>query len=349
MTQLMAPSLLEWLRCRPETEFPRHDGIPYIRRYENVAGLMDQQVHPEVEKGAILRDGGMLTDHGPNHIATVIDRASSLLCHPNEAFPKLTAYEIYILLLAIHFHDVGNIFGRVKHESRHADVMKQFTNHLGHEAVEKRAILRIAEAHGGSVNGDKDTISRLQREEPVLGRQVRHQSLAAILRFADELADDSQRASRIGDLLGIIPEGSEVYHAYARSLHSVMVSPRERRVALHFCFHKDEATRTFGKKGAGDRIEQVFLLDEIFERSKKMHFERKYCMKFTRDLVEIDAIDVRIEVYRDQHSMEPCVEPIGYRLEEAGYPDTDGVEFADLCPKVQLNGTKLNNMLCGEP
>lgn len=349
MTQPTAPSLLEWFRRQPESEFPRHNGISYIKRFNNVADLMDEQVHPEVEKGAMLRDGGMLTDHGPKHIATVIERASSLLCHPEEAFPKLTAYEVYILLLAIHFHDVGNIFGRARHEARHADVMDRFTDHLGHEMVEKQAILRIARAHGGSINGNKDTISRLRRVEPVLGKVVRYQTLAAILRFADELADDSHRASRIGNLLGIIPEGSEVYHAYARSLHSVMVNPGERRVALHFCFLKDEATRTFGKNGAGGQIEQVFLLDEIFERSKKMHFERKYCMKFTHDLVQIDAIDVKIEVYQDQHSVEPCVEPVGYRLEEAGYPDTDGVEFVDLCPTVQLDGTKLNDMLCGEP
>ena len=349
MTQPTAPSLLEWFRRQPESEFPRHSGIPYSRRFKDVADLMNEQVHPEVEKGAMLHDGGMLTDHGPKHIATVIDRASSLLCHPEEAFPKLTAYEVYILLLAIHFHDVGNIFGRAKHEAKHADVMDKFTAHLGHETVEKRAILKIAGAHGGTIEGNKDTISQLPREEPVLGRKVQYQALAAILRFADELADDSQRASRIGELLDIIPEGSKVYHAYAKSLHSVMVSPSERRVALYFSFLKDEATRTFGKKGPGGRTEQVFLLDEIFERTKKMHFERKYCMKFTHDFVHIDAIDVKVEVYQDQHSVEPCVNPVGYRLEEAGYPDTEGVEFVDLCPKVELTGTKLSDLLCGEP
>ena len=83
-------------------------------------------------------------------------------------------------------------------------------DHLGKDMVEKKAILDIAKAHGGKVNGDKDTISKLHDKGLILGNDIRYQKIAAILRFADELADDSQRAARYLDKddLDLIPPNS---------------------------------------------------------------------------------------------------------------------------------------------
>ena len=307
---------------------------------------MNKQVHPQVEKGATLKDGGFLTDHGPQHIETVIRRATSLLSFPEKTFPQLTPYEVYLLLLAIHFHDVGNIFGRNKHETKHAEVMQDFEQLIGNEMVEKRAILNIAMVHGGTIDGSKDTISTLSTSDPVLGHRVRHQTLAAILRFSDELADDSQRAARFPQRLGIIPPESEVYHAYAKSLHSVVVLPEQHLVELHYFFLKADAMRTFKKKACADTYKEVYLLDEIYERTLKMHFERKYCMQFMQEVARIDAIAVRIEVYEDDHSMTPCIDPIGYRLPERGYPDMSP-RLTELCPTVTLDGSTLSEQLKG--
>lgn len=340
------PSLTDWFAVQPEKHFPQHDGIPYTRRFEDVAGLMNKLVHPHVEKGAILKDGGLLTDHGPYHVETVIQRAASLLSYPKDKFPHLSPYEVYLFLLAIHFHDVGNILGRDKHETKHAEVMKEFDRMMGNEMVERQAIQKIAGAHGGKINGSKDTISALLPAGPVLGQVVRYQTLAAILRFSDELADDSHRANRIGQSLGFIPKESEVYHAYAKSLHSVLVLPEEHRVALHYSFLKKDAIRTFGKKTGEDIVKEVYLLDEIYARTMKMHFERKYCMQFMQEAVRIDAIDVRIEVYEDDYSIETCIDPIGYRLQEGGYPNTS-IKFSEFCPDVKLDGSALNARLTG--
>ena len=315
------PSLTDWLSGQPDKHFPQHDGISYTDRFKDVAALMNKQVHPQVEKGATLKDGGFLTDHGPHHIETVIRHATSLLSFPEKTFPQLTPYEVYLLLLAIHFHDVGNIFGREKHETLHAKVLQQFEQLIGNEMVEKQAILRIARAHGGRINGSKDTISTLSKSDPVLSHRVRHQTLAAILRFSDELADDSHRASRIGKLLGIIPTESEVYHAYAKSLHSVVVLPEQHLVELHYSFLKADAMRTFGKKAGADTCKAVYLLDEIYERTLKMHFERKYCMQFMQDVARIDVIAVRIEVYEDDYTI--TVWPLASTLSGTDYQNED--------------------------
>ena len=306
---------------------------------------MNSQVHPHVGHGASLTDGGFLTDHGPDHIETVIRRATSLLSHPTEKFPQIRPYEAYILLLAIHFHDVGNIFGRDQHEKKHSEVMDELEKFIGNEMVERHAIQKIAQVHGGRINGSKDTISTLHPEAPVLGQKIRYRVLAAILRFADELADDSHRASRIVQVLKRIPLESMVFHEYAKCLHSVIVDASKHVVNLHYAFLKEEATRTFGKGKGNGVVDEVYLLDEIYERTLKMHMERKYCMRFLHEVVRIDAIDVRIEVYEDQNSPSPCVEPIGYRLEERGYPEVDATSVSDICPHVTVDGATLDRQL----
>ena len=35
-------SLTDWFAVQPEKHFPQNDGIPYTRRLENVAGLMNK-------------------------------------------------------------------------------------------------------------------------------------------------------------------------------------------------------------------------------------------------------------------------------------------------------------------
>ena len=337
--------LTEWLASRPNSDFPPHGGIPYLRRFMNVAGLMNSQVHPHIGQGASLADGGLLTDHGPNHIDTVVRRAASLLSYPEDTFPQISPYEMYVLLLAIHFHDVGNIFGRDKHEKRHIEVIGQFDQFIGNETVERRAIQKIAEAHGGRIAGSKDTISTLHSEALVLGQKIRYRALAAILRFSDELADDSHRASRIGDMLGTIPPESEVFHAYAKCLHSVSIEPDKHVIYLQYAFFQEDATKTFGKGKRGGEVEHVYLLDEIYERTLKMHLERKYCMRFLQGIVRIDAIEVLIEVFQDGNSLTPCLDPIGYRLEEQGYPEVDAKRVRDICPHITMDGATLKRRL----
>ena len=342
------PMLLsDWILQQKKDQFPSHGTIEYRTRLATITEYLNNEVHPHVEKGALLQGNGYLTDHGPRHIETVIERASWLLSEPARSYPQLNPYEVYLLLLAIHFHDIGNIYGRKEHETRHAEIMRKLDALIGDEMVEKQAILKISRAHGGRVNGSKDTISNLLPTDPVLGQDVRYQTLAAILRFSDELADDSRRASRIVARLKLIPKESEVFHAYARSLHSVNVRPRENRIDLRYSFVKTEAMRTFGKKAGEQLVLDVYLLDEIYERTLKMHFERQYCMRFMHRVVRLDAIDVRIDVYEDEYSMAPCTDPIGYRLQDRGYPDTSSMVIGEICPDVTIDGAQLDRELQG--
>ena len=151
--------------------------------------------------------------------------------------------------------------------------------------------------------------------------------LAAILRFADELADERSRAAGFLLQLSKIHPTSEVYHKYAHSLHSVMVDAQGGTVDLHFDMPLADACKTFGKGN-----QQVYLLDEIYERTMKAHRERTYCMRFLRPQISIERIDVEIKVYGNDYNKE--LAKIPYRLEESGYPEALPGGVLNACPSL---------------
>ena len=256
--------LTAWISQQKKDQFPSHGAIDYRNRLSSVTEYLNNEVHPHVEKGALLQGDGYLTDHGPRHIETVIERASWLLSEPTRSYPQISTYEVYLLLLAIHFHDIGNIYGRKEHETKHAEIMREMNSLVGDEMVEKQAILKIARAHGGRIDGSKDTISKLLPSDPVLGQDVRYQTLAAILRFADELTDDSRRASRIVQRIKQIPKGSEIFHAYAAAfIPSTCV---HERTELTYAIRSFGTTpsRPLGRKVGRTRLLMCSCLTKYF-------------------------------------------------------------------------------------
>ena len=315
--------------------------MSYPARLRAVSEYLNSQIHPHVEKGTLISKEGFLTDHGPGHIATVVERASDLLACSDSNYPQLTPYEVYLLLMAIQFHDVGNLYGREGHERKIDSVMEHMGKLVGDEMVEKVAIRKIAAAHGGWRNGNRDTIMQLPSYDFILSRRVGYQALAAILRFADELSDDSGRAARAVVELGRIPDVSRLFHMYSESLHSVRVDPDAHVVYLRYYLTRDKA----GPISSGESTR--FLLDEIYERTLKMHYEREYCMRFIRGLVYIDAIDVRIDVYESSRSLNTRVDPIAYRLQQVGYPGERREEIKDLVAggEIPPHGIDVYNLL----
>ena len=333
-------SLHEWLAQSNTELFPNADREAYMANLQNVRTYLDDKVYPEIETGAYLTEGVMLTRHGSRHVNTVVRRARDLLMdETNKWNPHFSPYEGYLLLMAIYVHDIGNLEGRAEHEKRIASIINKLKIRLSEATVERKAIIQIAQAHGGTINGtNRDTIGQLAATETVLGFPVRMQALAAVMRFADELADDSTRSASILMEMGTLPEESEVYHYYARALHSVNVRRNDHAVDLHFLFHSEEATRTFGK----DK-QAVYLLDEIYNRTLKMYRECEYCTRFTYGFFWIDTISVKIEIHTDNDGLVEAITPIGYRLAAHGYPDDGDESIHD-----RMDGLMTGSALAGK-
>lgn len=294
----------------------------------------------EVERAGkineILADDSIifLNIHGPQHTQKVQEKALEILRCFTDSYP--TPYEVFFLLSSIVVHDVGNLYGRSGHEKKIASMLEKATQNIIADSLERRTIARIAGVHGGKINNSKDTISQLQQKATVNGFEIREQALAAVLRFADELADDATRANYPAMDAGILGNASEVYHVYSSKLHTVKLKENEAidntwDVMLRFEIDEETAKKQFQRKG-----DKVYLLDEIYDRTIKMENERRYCTRYLRPFCAIERIDVEIIIEHEDSVFDQ--ERVQYTLEEKGYPDRP-------CEKIQEVDA---NILSGE-
>lgn len=254
-----------------------------------------------------------LNRHDSSHTKKVMEKALEII----KCFSKIkfSCYEIYFLACAIVVHDIGNIYGRAGHEKKIVEILNSDCASIIPDSIERRVISRIAGVHGGKIYGNSDTISVLSETCIVNGFDIKEQLLAAILRFADELADDATRANYDAMTSGIVGEASEIYHVYSETLHTVAL--RQNKVTnafeifLGYQFDSSAAKKLYGKAG-----QKRYLIDEIYARTIKMERERRYCIRYLRPYCFLERIDVEIIITKDVFDEEK----ISYALEEKGYP-----------------------------
>ncbi|MCB2188939.1 MAG: hypothetical protein KQJ78_21165 [Deltaproteobacteria bacterium] len=255
-----------------------------------------------------------LNNHGVGHVDKVIEKLSEMLWSFERGY--LTPYESFFLLCAIQIHDVGNNFGRENHERSLKRILDEKGQPHIPDSFERKLIEKLALVHGGTMEGMKNTIDYLEEKKTLYEKKLRKRLLAALLRFADELADDSSRADREGLSLGTILEGSLIYHRYSEALHTVKIEKNENeklQVYLSYEIDSDLAGKKFKKNG-----KEKYLLDEIYDRTLKMERERRYCMRFIRPCLSLDCIRVEIVIQNTRDSFKR--EKIQYTLKENGYP-----------------------------
>jgi len=287
----------------------------YVLRYQSIKDYLVKHVYPLIGAATSAEDGGIYTDHGPEHFDQVIRYAATLLgLETGDENIVLNVYEVYLLLTSILLHDAGNIYGRNQHEKKPFEILLQMGPTIAADNIEKKIIAKIAEVHGGrSVTGDKDTIGQrfIQEEEIYLNTRYRPRIIASVVRFADEICEDRTRAARFL-LNGDLPPKSEVYHQYANSITSVNVDKQDRSVRIQYDILVTETQKKFGKNN-----EKVYLIDEIFERLEKMNCEKNYCRRFAPEIIKIDSIKAVVNLLDSDYEL---IDQLSITCEELGYP-----------------------------
>ena len=286
-------------------EFPK-PGLDYVAIFHSIEEEMNKSYHPNVNLGAAINGDGLLTDHGVEHVQDVIRHAGDIT-----EINQLTGYEIFILLLAIHFHDVGNIAGRDNHEKRIAEIIDEMDNKLPLSTPEKQFICDIATAHGGYFGEDKDTIKHITADDMYANVRIRPKVLAAILRFADEISDDFSRTVTPVD----IPKANEIYHEYSRSLDPISVIGDT--IKFHYRIPISLTQKKIGKDN-----DEVFLYDEILGRLAKCMRELEYCKKYSNGLIKPNSLSVIIDFKEDNSFRIRQGAGDRFKLSLQGYPDS---------------------------
>lgn len=331
--------LEELFRQRAEkyrTELPQMNA-DYFAQYMQLLNIFRTEYYPKVDAGlaANSSEPGLYTAHDSEHFDEVVLHAGelvnanmSLKAGFSFAASELNAYELYILLVAIRVHDVGNIYGRKDHEKKCFTILRDIGGAAGPDNGEKKAIANIAQAHGGRTSADsKDTIGSLEIQTLAGAISFRPRLLAGIVRIADEICENRRRAANVLLRNGNLPKHNEIYHRYAASLGGNRWSVNDRALYLNFEVKLSEVEKPWGCEERKDALQNIvsetYLLDEIFIRLEKMDLERRYCNMFTREIFTIDAIKATIKVVDDDHdSIEIIRVP---ELSDRGYPESGGL------------------------
>ncbi|WP_259017152.1 HD domain-containing protein [Emticicia fluvialis] len=332
-----------------ETEFlslrGRQDIFPagknYVNIYEELKGKFDTQVHPEIKTKILeIEKEGYFNDHGVDHIKMVIERATWILNELNvslenkEGYFSITPYEIFLLLVAIQLHDTGHLIGsRKEHAHKGKELLAKFDSGNSLSTAERKHIGDIAKAHGGK----EDPIGKLHREENLSHQKIRPQLLAAILRLADELAEDKTRASKFLLDTGNMTATSEIFHRYSGVLDSIFISGGE--VKMDFYVHDELLRNTYPMIKDSQTIQQ-FLIDEIYVRTFKTFTESLYCSRFLPYSGRINTVKANIHILSSIDDDE--IKCISYELKETGYPFISDKDIYDLCESLKENNKRID-------
>jgi hypothetical protein len=241
-----------------------------------------------------------LTDHGPRHLADVMQRAYQLL---NLGKNDLTPGEFYILCVSILFHDVGNLHGRTDHQKKIGGIYKHVRGTDARFLGERNAVLAVAGAHTGTTkDGKRDTLKTLDHQN-FQGASVRIREIAAILRLADELAEGRHRTSAYLSNIGHYSIDSTIYHAYAQIVDYAI---QPGRIAMTFTFDISRAADQFEVHGVG----LSELLKLCYNRIIKLDQERRFCKYYCPFLHELAETGAWFNFYFEGHSLELDLHPL---------------------------------------
>lgn len=304
----------------------------YTTVFNTIERIMNEKWHQDVNLGAAISDGQLLTDHGTKHIESVISHSLDIIKSSNE----LTGFEIFLLLIAIHFHDVGNIYGREEHEQKIAEILDRSDDSFDLDVAEREIITSIATAHGGIVGEDKDTIRFVVADQEYDSVHIRPKILASVLRFADEISDDLSRSFSNNNIC--VPRENEVYHEYSNSLTPVSI--KGNTIIFHYRIQYENAIKKLGKGN-----DEVFLYDEILQRLSKCMCELEYCRKYSDGLIKINTLDVTIDIINKGSTFKQFSTDC-FRLSLHGYPNKANFNIKDYMEPINanMNGDKSDSL-----
>ena len=317
----------EQLRERVFAEFGKTKGAALASAYEGAKSKLERDVYDEI-RGTEPN----LSDHGKRHIENVERNVIDLLTKDGNdgVITGLSGIEIYCLGMIVLFHDAGNIFGRSRH---HNMVARVFDQVRGKERVvrrERTLVVKAARAHTGlSQDGSHDTLKELSEVEHLEGKPVRLRELAALARFADELAEGPQRTSEFMLENDLYEAGSTIFHEYAASTHILIDRPNGRIVvAYEIIIDRDQADSCRERKLCN-------FLDFVYTRIVKLNQERQYNRYYSQLLQPFRFTEITMNFHCGEDILETNLVPL--RLTDIVVPGEDAKRIPDVDSSYQLD------------
>ena len=253
------------LRRRILEDFDEDKGKEFLAAYQQAESKLKKDVYPHM-----LGREPNLTDHGIDHVMEVKKNAIRLLSDDG-VVRGLSGIEMYCLGMFILFHDVGIVLGRENHHNKVAEVFDEIRGNNGSVFHEKTLVVKATRAHTGTAqDGSSDTLKEVAELDHLDGERIQLRQLAAILRFADELAEGPQRTSQFMRTKKLYSNESGKFHDYAASTN-ILIDRKNGRIVLTYNIDIDVKSP--------DKLRD--LLEFIFCRIQKLNQERQYARYYS--------------------------------------------------------------------
>lgn len=267
-------------------DFNGNKGDELINAYKTAYLKLKKDVYPHLSGAE-----PSLSDHGETHVSNVQENAILLLSEDG-IIKGLSGIEMYCLGMFILFHDAGIIYGRDNHHKKVAQVFDNIRGTNTSLLHERTLVVRATGAHTGKAqDGSRDTLKELDEKEHLERKPVRLRELAAVLRFADELAEGPQRTSEFMQAEELYTPDSQKYHDYANITH-ILIERGTNRIAITYEIRIDVDQTNEVRRSHLSR-----LLNIVYQRILKLNQERQYARYYSELLAPFKSTDVKFNFH----------------------------------------------------
>jgi hypothetical protein len=282
-------------KSRLQAERGEHEGEEKYADYLHARKCLVENILEEIK--AIEPS---FTDHGPRHVINVLENIERLL---GDKVSAISGTELYCLILATLFHDAGNVLGRENHQRNISKIYDFVRKDARRYQREKIVILQIVAAHCGlAADGSSDTLKSLGTTQ-LDGKPVNSRHIAAVLRFADELAEGPQRTSGFRQQEGYSID-SRIYHDYA-SMVEVCIDLAGGRIALDYNLN---VSLQDGELAEVETLKQ--MIQYIFKRILKLDQERKYTKHYCPFLAPFQEVSAVLNFWLNGTLLDIGLKPL---------------------------------------
>lgn len=316
---MSAKNFDEQLREKILGDFDGTKGQQLVTDYNQTRLKLQQEVYPHIQGKE-----PSLSDHGTGHVLNVQENAISLLSSDG-TIGDLSGIEVYCLGMCILFHDAGIIYGREDHQYKVGEVFDLIRGKNTSLLHEKTLIVRTTRAHTGTAqDGTNDTLKEVTEFDHLEGKSVRLRELAAILRFADELAEGPQRTSVFMQTAGHYEKQSQKFHDYANITH-VRIDRGTGRVVLTYEINIDP--------NQTDKLRD--RLDYTFKRIGKLNQERQYARNYSDILLPFKSTEVTFNFHCGSEPLDSNLSPL--KLTDIVVPGEPTKDISDIDPAYSID------------
>lgn len=219
------------------------EGISLFERY---IVLKERLFTKEYSFSAMKFQGG--NDHGPQHISRVLEKLDDLLGKDPVKHGLINAYELFLTMMSILYHDVGLLLERKEHSNFSGDFVEQEKNDYLFDLHDKDIIQAAVVGHSSQKDLEFECRS-FSIQEPIGRYTVRPRVIASLVRLADELDEDYRRADPIVAGRLQLPEGSKFFWQFCQRISGIQPDQQKQEIRITVKFESMDIGRVVSLDG----------------------------------------------------------------------------------------------------